>query len=193
MALVSVKMPYLLQCLKDANFSKENKPSIFLTLGDIALGNPTLIITNLRDILQLYEMAYDAIATLSDSNIIDNVEYAEILKEHIVDSMVCIIHGAIYSEEAAGGLDQIMTLMRDHFPKMQIFISTATRREHNPTIEFVRDCLALITDMYTNQIKRMGVPLDRALVNNLIEMLASHSQKAQVEQVINYARANLIC
>ena len=79
-------MPYLLQCLKvfltfnkqkDQNFSKDNKPTIFLTLGDVALGSPHLIVQNMKDILSLYEIAYEAIIVLSDSVILFDLKKIE--------------------------------------------------------------------------------------------------------------------
>lgn len=106
--MLEATFPYLLECLKDPNFCKEHKPTIFLTIGDIALGNPRLIIKFIKNILELYEMGYQAILQLSESKINDNIEYAEILKESIVDSLVCVIHGAIYSDEAQQDIQTIM-------------------------------------------------------------------------------------
>jgi len=49
--LLDETFPYLLTCLKEPNFCKEHKPTIFLTIGDIALGVPTLIIKHIQEIL----------------------------------------------------------------------------------------------------------------------------------------------
>lgn len=103
-------LPYLIQCLNDTNFSKENKPIIFLTIGDVALFYPNMIIANIGEIFRLYEMAYLAVKTLYDTKQPENIEYSEILKENLIDSLVCIIHGAVYSDEAQGQKNEILNL-----------------------------------------------------------------------------------
>ena len=105
---------------------------------------------NIAQIFGLYEMAYDAIIgnhnfftikitiiALSDTRQPENVEYAECLKENIVDSMTCIVHGALYAEVVANNPQNQMLMnghVKNHFPKLQTFIENATKRQYNPTI-----------------------------------------------------------
>lgn len=189
--LLETTMPYLLQCLKDQNFSKDNKPTIFLTLGDVALGSPHLIVQNMKDILSLYEIAYEAIIVLSDSNVPDNLEYAEVLKENIIDSIVCIVHGALYNDESGMNMEKL-NLIKIHFPKLQEFIQKATSRKYNPTIDFVKDCLALLTDIYAPPLREGGVYLNKELITDMIKTLQPHMSQVGVQQSVQYANFNLL-
>lgn len=150
-----------------------------------------MIAQNLKEILGLYEMAYSAIIQLSDSKNTDNIEYAEILKENIIDSIVCIIHGSMYDDQPGMAPDRAL-LVRDHFPKIQSFIKKATNTQYNPTIEFVRECLALLTDMYTPNIIKDTSILDKELVLEMIRILNKNVNHRGVQSVLSYAYKNLL-
>lgn len=190
-------MEYILNCLKDQSIPKENKPIIFTTLGDIALGAPALIIQNIAQIFNLYEMAYDAIIALSDTKQPENIEYAECLKENIIDSMVCIVHGALYADIVVNNQEaQHITHqhVKNHFPKLQTFIENATKRQYNPTIDFVSNCLGLLADIYGPDLARSGgVFVKQDLINNLIGVLKPHAQSSpQVNQIIDWTQRTLV-
>jgi len=137
-------------------------------------------------------MGYQAITQLAQSKIQDNIDYSEVLKESIVDSLVCVIHGSIYSAEADVTMETVMLLYKEHWSKLQLFISEACERKHNPTVDFVKDCLAMLTDLYNSRLKEMGVRLDKTLVMNMMTMLEGHKHKTEVQQIVDYASQHLI-
>jgi len=123
-------MDPLMGLLNDPKFDRELKLSLFTCIGDVMLGVKQLGLPYLENLMAIYDMAFDAVVMLEMQDN-DNEDYAEALKERLIESYTCVLHGTSASKS-----------LIKHLPRLMKFISQTCNKSLNPTV-----VLILISDL----------------------------------------------
>eukprot|EP00828_Plagiopyla_frontata_P046284 TRINITY_DN8162_c0_g1_i1.p2 TRINITY_DN8162_c0_g1~~TRINITY_DN8162_c0_g1_i1.p2 ORF type:complete len:166 (-),score=34.71 TRINITY_DN8162_c0_g1_i1:118-615(-) len=154
------------------------KIKIFLCLGDFALAAPDLLQSHLSNILRVVDLAF--IACIVESEKGSNNEYFEQMKEWLIQMYTCFVHGFSTNQ-------QYKMLLLPHLKNLFEFLSRVCVSQCNPTVEFLKDCLLLITDIakyYQQLVKQLVVT---QFVQDLIKMLSKFNQDEENKFAVSYA------
>lgn len=98
-------------------FDRELKLTVFLCLGDIILALKTKTLAYITDIIALFDLGFAAAYELSQSKDQDAVDYSERLKENLIESYMCAIHGLSVEDNRGQTLITDLNLIR-HIPNV---------------------------------------------------------------------------
>jgi len=118
-------MEDLIKYLNNPQFDRDLKLHMFVCVGDIMLAVKESGLPYLDDLMKIYAMAYSAVLLLGQQDS-DQQEYAESLKEKLIESFICITHGL-------NSKSQEMSLIK-HLPTLMQFITTSCDKKLNPTV-----------------------------------------------------------
>ena len=94
-------LSFVIESLRSSSLTKELRASIFMCLGDIAIGCPNQIKQELDGIFELYILAFDAIMQLlSTKPDKETLDFVETLELAVIESLNCMVHGLLYNEQA---------------------------------------------------------------------------------------------
>lgn len=183
-AYISEILSFLLRNLCSNTLKQDLRVFCFLTISDICLHYPQIAIEQLQDVVSTLEMAFDAVLVLQRSNDPEYVEYADSLKETVLDCYLCIIHGIYYETKVADGI------LENAFKKLTDFIRSTVASELNPKIDYLKNCLNLMVDIYGRN-KNFDV-VDRNLVQGVYEILDKVRHVTGIDETLSYAFASCL-
>ena len=137
-------LPFMVESLANPSMRKETKIHMFFAVADISAHCPKATFSNLKKILNLLEMAFSAVLQLQQIKDPENVQYTESLKETLIDMMLCIIHGIYYKEN----ITPQTQMLQEFLPKVVEFARLTTDENINPRMNYNRDVLMLLMDIY---------------------------------------------
>lgn len=172
--------PYFLSLLANDLVLKELKVTIFFALADFVLHCPTVSRSFLPKILELAELALQAVLHFQSSELEEQLDYAEAFKETLIDFYLCLIHGIyLRSEDCDVPIEQSMRRVSD-------FMRLTSADKLNPTISYQSNCLGLLADFYGK--KKMPQMVDLDLIGALGASLQKHTNYGDVGGTLEYAR-----
>jgi len=175
-------VPFLIERLNDNNFDRFLKLSIFTAMGDMALGCTELIINYLPQILAIYDMALEAGIKKPSDLTPEYQEYVEQLRDGFIESFICFMHGVEESKKIAD--------LFQYLPKVITFLQSTCVKLYNPTIDYLRNSLALLADVAKFYGKASRAIIDTRFTSELIGILrkASGTKDQKSNQfIIEYA------
>jgi hypothetical protein len=180
---LSNSIPFLINNLNNGTHSEDTKIRLFFTLSDILAHCPKAIIPNFLSILEIIDNAFKAVLIIQDEPNSENMEFADALKETLVEVLLCILHG-IY----LGNSDPVCCKnFNDFFPRILEFGDKTTKKKYNPAIDYLKDFLMLVTDyMMENEGQVRG---SNRLTTYLYDQLSRFRDNRDVQEVLsNYDR-----
>lgn len=154
---------YVENSIKDSNFSRHVKLYTYSVIGDIAIGLNTASLPYLENFLSLLNLGSMAVLELSSSPEPENLEYADLLKEKIIEGYTCTLN--IIQDYPS---DQFF---RQCIPGIVSFIEQSTHINLHPTIDYIRLCLNLIGDIVAAYSENAKLCLNSPGTRNLITCL----------------------
>lgn len=171
-------LPYLLENLRGSSLRKDLRLPSFFAISDFCLHYPQIAIEELQQIIVTLEMALEAVLTLQKSEEQENQEYADALKEVVMDCYLCIIHGIYYDTNT------VDAILENAFKNLVSFIRLTVASELNPTIDYLRSCLGCLVDIFCKH--NDYVLVDRELVQNIYGLLSKLSHVPGIAEVLAY-------
>ena len=178
-------LPFMVQSLGDQAMRKETKMHMFFTVADISAHCPEATYANFGQILELLEMAFTAVLQLQKMTDSENVEYTKSLKETLIDMILCIIHGLFYQDNETPQ----MILLRQFLPKVIEFIRLTTGPEIPFNVDYNRDTLILLMDIYLKE-KNSNI-VDQNLLLTIYKNLSSYSHKTDIKETLDEVKKYL--
>ena len=183
----------LLDNINNPATQEETKIRLFFTLSDIAAHCPFAILQRFEEILTLIRNAFTAVIILQDKP--GGQEFSDALKETLIEFLLCIVHGIYFLEQ---DLPPKM-MFKEFFPAVIDFGQKTTKVEYNPTLEYLRDFMMLITDYFMkenlNNIQNLDFPkylyekLSKFQENSEIREVLDNYQKIMKNGSVNYNRS----
>lgn len=180
---INQNIDFLLLGLDDPNSQQETKIRLFFTLSDIAAHCPLAILKKFKQMLHIINNAFSAVVILQDDKSKENQEFCDALKETLVELLLCIVHGIHYNENALPSQE----FLKSFFPTIIEFGEKTTKAEYNPTIEYLRDFMMLVTDFYMKEeLRNLG---QLRLTSYLFDQLSKFKDNAEIKEVLdNYEK-----
>ena len=166
-----------------SKLAKELKINIFFAIADLSIHYPRAIVPHFDHIIRITQMALMAVIHFMNSNNPEFVNYAESLKESLIDCYLCLTH-AVYLP-----MDIKDKEFEDAFVKLQEFLKITCQRNLNPTIDYLRNCLGLIFDIFSKKKNRNL--LDVEFARYLYDFVAMYPKHQDVPQILEFAKIQL--
>lgn len=180
---IDQNIDFLLLGLDDASSQQETKIRLFFTLSDIAAHCPMAILKKFNEMLNIINNAFAAVIILQEDPNKENQEFCDALKETLVELLLCIVHGVHYNENEL----PCQELLRGYFPRIIEFGEKTTKEQYNPTVEYLRDYMMLVTDFYMKEEMRNLSEL--RLTNYLFDKLSKFRSNPEIKEVLdNYEK-----
>ena len=157
--------PYLLSLINDATSPSELKLACFFTLSDFILHYPNASAEFLQDIIKSLEMALEAVVYYQNNPQVDTSEYPRVLKEIVLDCYLCVIHGMYLNDE----FNHLDGHLENAFRNFIKFLKLSVHQEKNPTIEYLKNCLGCLVDIFGKKFDKELV--DDATIRYIVEIL----------------------
>lgn len=180
--------PYFLSLISDSTSPNELKLTCFYSLSDVILHYPNVSSMFLQDIIKTLEMALEAVVYYQNNPQADTSEYPKVLKEIVVDCYLCVIHG-IYLNDQLSHLDGPL---ENAFRNFINFLKLSVRQEKNPTIEYLKNCLGCLVDIYGKKLNKELV--DDDVIRYIVEILqkVDPSLTAELLEYVNERYFNIV-
>jgi importin subunit beta-1 len=172
--------PFLMECLLENSFDKNLKVLLISAIGDISLACKEKTPLYFDDILKIYNLALEAAIQPPTTLNPEMTDYLEQLRDVVLESYVCFVHA---TEESPRQNDLIK-----HLPTIIDFLKKTCNQTFNPTVDFLRNALALITDIghFFGASVRNLVKTDFTI--ELINILNNFSKFEENQKIIQYAQ-----
>lgn len=92
---VPLLMKHLIDSFQKQEVSRESKLDVIMAIGDMFLNCGPMCISYLDQVMSMLMLACQASITMDDSD----KHYAETLREHIIETLTCMLHGTNFDEE----------------------------------------------------------------------------------------------
>lgn len=172
--------PYLLKQISDNQISNPIKLSLFFAIADFALHYPHVTANYLMNITNTLELALTAVIHYQQEGSPDNRDYSDALKEVVLDCYLCLIHGIYYNNELSQD-----AILESSFMKLIEFIKITSRREVNPTIDYLKSCLGCMVDIFGK--KNDTNLIDHEVIMYIYELLSGVGTHV-TEDIIGYTQ-----
>ncbi|EAR88045.3 importin-beta amine-terminal domain protein (macronuclear) [Tetrahymena thermophila SB210] len=169
----------LFAALESPQFNRDVKLNIFSCIGDICLATKENTLPYLENLVKIFDIGFTAAVELSRSDQQDIQDYSEQLKEKLIESYTCVLHGI-------NDTQQNPTFF-NHCPKLVEFITLTCDKNLHPTVDYVRNCLTLLVDIgnfYKNQV---GPYIKTNFTKYLIDVLQEFDQSEEGKETISFA------
>lgn len=135
---VSAILLYMIDCLNNPALIKTMRTSIFVAIGDLALGCPHEVKKEVEKLTQLYLLAFDAVIQILSTQVIHltqtdetSLDFAHSMKSAVVESLTCLCHGLLYTEGVADAMvTKEMSLLILPFNS---FLAVCLEEKNNPS------------------------------------------------------------
>jgi len=172
--------PYFMTCLHESLFDKNLKILIISAIGDISLACKEKIPPFFDEILKIYNMALEAAIQPPSTQHPELTDYLEQLRDVVLESYVCFVHAI---EESPKQNDLI-----NHLPNIIEFLKKTCNEVFNPTVDFLRNALALITDVGHFFGEKVRNLVKTEFTITLINILNKFSRIEENQKIISYAQ-----
>ena len=135
----------ILNSQSNPNINPELKPYLLNNQAEVVVCRVEVLNPFIDDIHKLYFFAYDAITSSICSDSSNNFEYISCFKESVIESLTSIVFMIAENTTKLFG-KVVVSLIQQHFPKFREFVIKTCSKEAMPTVEYIRDCIYLITD-----------------------------------------------
>eukprot|EP00331_Platyophrya_macrostoma_P035687 CAMPEP_0176440746 /NCGR_PEP_ID=MMETSP0127-20121128/20763_1 /TAXON_ID=938130 /ORGANISM="Platyophrya macrostoma, Strain WH" /LENGTH=849 /DNA_ID=CAMNT_0017825347 /DNA_START=37 /DNA_END=2586 /DNA_ORIENTATION=- len=171
-------VPFLVTKLSDQTLDKNLKLGIFTAIGDMTISCNKLIASYFLDLLKIYDIALEYGIKSPEQLSPEWQEYLETLRESFLESFTCFVHGIEESDKSRE--------LFQYLPKVLTFLKQTCNKLYNPTLEYLKNALALLADIgnfYGNDARQI---IDFQFVDELIKILRK-AQGRGVDVIIEYA------
>jgi importin subunit beta-1 len=172
---------YLVDKLQSTNLMKELKINIFHTIADMSLGFSKDLLPYFDKVLALVGYAVAAVAHFMNSDDIESQNYAEQLKECLIECYLCFTH-AIYLKTSSKDRE-----FETAFQELGSFLQFTCRRESNPSVHYLCTCLGLVLDVWT-KTKNPNL-VDINFIKSIMEALSHYQRHPDVPQALMYGNS----
>jgi len=171
---------HLISLLNDENFDRNLKLSIIITIGDISLGCKDLVTPFIAPLMEIYKMAMTAASASPAQANPDMIEYIEQLRENLLESYICFLHAVADSPNSEELLN--------YLPGVMNFLATTCTEEYNPSVDYIRNALALVSDVGFIYGNRVSQYVKSDLTVKLIGVLEKFPNNPENQNMVVYAR-----
>jgi len=172
--------PYLLSCLHEATFDKNLKLLIVSAIGDISLGCKEKITPFVEDVLKIYNLAMEGALQLPANTNAEYTDYLEQLRDSVLESYICFVHAV----EDSAKQDALI----QHLPLMIDFLKKTCNETFNPTVDFLRNALALIGDVGNFFGARVRDLIKTDFTFGLMQVLNKFAKFEENQKILSYAQ-----
>jgi len=177
-------LTFLLTSLHSSTLRQDVRITCFMTISDLCLHYPEIATGQLANVLATLEMAQNAVLVLQSSSDPDSLNYGDSLKDVVLECHLCIVHGIYY---LTNDMDAVF---EPAFRKLVEFIAQTVTASANPTIDYLKNCLCLLVDIYSKN--HNGEIVSQQLVESIYTTLAQASHLPGVEEAMMYAKSNFM-
>lgn len=179
-------MDALLGCIRNNAINRELKCQIFLALGDCLFNAKDKAYQYIAKVIEVIDLGFDGVIMLQQGSM-DDLEYAEHLKESVIDFYECVT-------APLNDTKSVSPELRQHFPKLVRFVILTTKRDLNPTLEYLIQCMYLVLDCANCYLNDRSQPRQQIMaevnkpeVKEILEMLRIYQNTKEVKDMLNYA------
>lgn len=172
------------------NIDRNLKCQIFLTLADLMVSDKEKAAAHREEIIGVIDLGFQGVVDLQNNNSTDDFEYAEQLKESVIDFYECVSASVI---DVKSGCQ----LFREHYKKLVWFVVLTTKREFNPIVDYLKSCMFLLYDTancYTNNDRNSATSreirneLNRPELRDIMQTLRRYqTSNPDVAELLTYA------
>ena len=178
-------LPFLIDTINDGSLPKEIKIHIFFALADIAALCYQTTTTYLDRIVALLELAFSAVVELQVLQTKDDQKYCRLLRETLMETVLSIIHNIYYKSQD----NTQIGIIQNFLPKVIQFAKLTTVPQVNPDVEYIREMLILLVDIYIKDNNPNMI--DQQLILDLYTRLTQFAQMTQVQNTLAEVRQYL--
>ena len=171
-------LPYILNFIQNPKMQRNINIDLFLCITDMLAFNPKVSFPQLPQILVILEMAFGAVIHLQMNPQKEEEFYVDSLKEILVDTMLVILQGTYFGKENVAH----RPLVDQFLPKVIEFIRMRTCPMFDPGIDYLKDSLVLLLDIFL--ANREAKLVDKNLVLSIYTPLSDHRHDFDINQVI---------
>ena len=130
-------VPQLIELIKNPTFNRELKLDCLMCLGEICLNSPQSSIKFLSSIIEVIMFCCNAAVGMNDTDF----AYSELLKDSIVECLMCIVHGLNY--DGSEIKSHLSPYIKDFFH----FVLVTLEPKYKPTVVYFNRVILLMADM----------------------------------------------
>lgn len=145
-----------------------------MCIGELFLQCGDFCVKHLKRVTDLILMSCEGVLSIPDIN------YAEILQESIIETLMCIFHGV--------GENYLKPILPTFLPFVLEFIKLTTEKTRHPKLDYVKESLMLLADIsqiypeFKPKLMEAGFIPDRAAI------LLKFNKDGHLSQTISYLR-----
>ena len=130
--------------------------------------------------MNMLMLACQASITMDDSE----KHYAETLRDTIIETLTCILHGCNFDE--TNPYQELLTYVENIFK----FIEYTTDKSLQPKTNYLKSCIMWMADLsriYKTKVQHL---VRQRWVYGCLEMLKKHNKNQSFDRAIQYAKEN---
>lgn len=178
---LSTFVPQLIELVKNPGFNREMKLDCLLCLGEVCLNCPQSSAVYLASIIEVVMLCCTAAIGMSETDF----AYSELLKDSIVECLMCIVHGLNFEGS------QIVNQLTPYVSEFFRFIVVSLEKKYKPTVAYFNRSILLLADIARYYPMAVAQWKKDPVVQNTINTFKNFSKNGEYGQTIKYAEAQL--
>lgn len=174
--------PFIIESLQDPGLPINTKIHMFFAVADISAHCPNSVKQHIHLVLNLIEMAFDAVIHLINQNDKESNQNGIKLKETLLDLSTCMVHGIYYNLDLRS---PEVILLKNFFTKYIEFLKATVSTQTGNIIqnpEYLRDILFFLSDIYNRENDESL--LDRNFMRQIYESVNQYGHVDDFQEVL---------
>jgi len=145
-----------------------------MCFGELFLQCGEICSRYLRRVMDIILLSIEGVFHITDSN------YAEILQESIVETLMCIYHGM----SAQGTYKPLI----EYIPYIYQFVTFTTDKARRPKLDYVTDTIVLLTDIYSFYPQDTRFVIQQQFVIDRLDIMVRYNNDGHLTDKISFIK-----